>query len=73
MSVYASGAADKTGQGEAGRGCRDPGLARLSSAVLVARGRAIFSGQRQETSSGGCLFALMGGSQVFSIRSESSL
>ena len=42
MSVYAGKAAGNTSHGEAGRGCQDPGLAKLNYSVLVARGQAIF-------------------------------
>ena len=41
MSVYAGKAAGNTSHGEAGRGCQDPGLAKLNYSVLVARGQAI--------------------------------
>ena len=50
MSVYVSRAAGNTSHGEAGRGCQDPGLARLNYAVLAARGRAIFYMQSQDCS-----------------------
>ena len=36
MSVYAGRAAGNTSHGEAGRGCQDPGLAKLNYSVLVA-------------------------------------
>jgi len=36
--------------GEAGRGCQDPGLAKLNNSVLVARGQAIFYVQSQDCS-----------------------
>jgi len=42
MSSYVSRAAGNTSHGEAGQGCRDPGLAELNYSVLVARGQAIF-------------------------------
>jgi hypothetical protein len=44
MSVEAGRAAGNPSHGEAGRGCQDPGLARLNYPVLVARGQAIFYG-----------------------------
>ena len=36
MSVYVGRAAGNTSHGEAGRGCQDPGLAKLNYSVLVA-------------------------------------
>jgi len=43
MSVYVGRAAGNTSHGGAGRGCQDPGLAKLNYSVLVARGQAISS------------------------------
>jgi hypothetical protein len=42
MSVYAGRAAGNTSHGGAGRGCQDPGLAKLNYSVLFARGQASF-------------------------------
>jgi hypothetical protein len=43
MSVYVGRAAGNTSHGEAGRGCRDPGLAKLNYSVLVARSQRLVS------------------------------
>ena len=50
MSVYVGRAAGNTSHGEAGRGCQDPGLAKLNYSVLFARGQAIFYVQIQDCS-----------------------
>ena len=50
MSVYGGRAAGNTSHGEAGRGCRDPGLAELNHSVLIARGQAVFFVQSQDCS-----------------------
>jgi|WetSurMetagenome_2_1015567.scaffolds.fasta_scaffold122706_1 hypothetical protein len=50
MSVYVGRAAGNTSDVEAGRGCQDPGFAKLDDSVLVARGEAIFCVQRQDCS-----------------------
>ena len=50
MSVYVGRAAGNTSHGEAGRGCRDPGLAELNHSVLIARGQAVFFVQSQDCS-----------------------
>ena len=50
MSVYVGGAAGNPSHGEAGRGCQDPGLAKLNYSVLVARSQAIFYVQSQDCS-----------------------
>jgi hypothetical protein len=50
MSVCVGRAAGNTSYGEAGRGCREPGLAKLNYSVLVARGQAIFYVQSQDCS-----------------------
>jgi hypothetical protein len=47
ISVYVGRAAGNANQAEAGRGCLDPGLAKLNYSVLLARGQAIFNGQSQ--------------------------
>jgi len=41
---------ENTGHGGAGRGCQDPGLAKLNYSVLFARGQAIFYVQNQDCS-----------------------
>jgi hypothetical protein len=50
MSVFVGRATGNTSHGEAGRGCQDPGLAKLNYSVLVARGEAIFYMQSQDFS-----------------------
>ena len=50
ISVYAGRAAGNTSHGEAGRGCQDPGLAKLNYSFLFARDQAIFYVQRQDCS-----------------------
>jgi hypothetical protein len=50
MSVFAGRAAGNTIHGEAGRGCQNPGLAKLNYSVLVARGQEIFYVQSQDCS-----------------------
>ena len=50
MYVYVGSAAGNAGNGEAGRGCQDPGLAKLNYSVLFARGQADFYVQSQDCS-----------------------
>ena len=50
FSVYAGRAAGNTSHDEAGRGCQNPGLAKLHYSVLFARGQATFYVQSQDCS-----------------------
>ena len=50
MSVYAGRTPGNSSHGGAGRGCQDPGLAKLNYSVLFARGQAIFYVQSQDCS-----------------------
>ena len=50
MSVCAGSTPGNSSRGEAGQGCQDPGLAKLSYSVLFARGPAIFYVQSQDCS-----------------------
>jgi hypothetical protein len=50
MSVFVGRAAGNTRHGEAGRGCQQPGLAKLNYSVLVAKGQSIFYVQSQDCS-----------------------
>jgi hypothetical protein len=50
MSVYVGRTPGNSSHGGAGRGCQDPGLAKLNYSVLFARGQAIFYVQSQDCS-----------------------
>ena len=50
MSVCAGRTPGNSSHGGDGRGCQDPGLAKLNYSVLFARGQVIFYVQRQDRS-----------------------